>query len=77
MADEAVILDNSGLQPERVLMLRNGQVVWRTEILPRCVEQVMLSLHVTGLQLHRLAMWLGSYLISPSDVNPSTQRKLW
>lgn len=29
LADEAVVLDNSGLHPVRMLLFRNGRIVWR------------------------------------------------
>ena len=29
LADEAVVLDNSGLHPVRMLLLRGGRIVWR------------------------------------------------
>jgi predicted ABC-type ATPase len=33
-ADEAIVLDNSGLHPVRLLLLRKGQAVWRADTLP-------------------------------------------
>jgi predicted ABC-type ATPase len=33
LADEAVVLDNSGLHPVRMLLFENGVVVWRAEVL--------------------------------------------
>src|SRR5271154_4392590 len=38
LADEAVVLDNSGLRPVRVLLLRGGLVGWRAQALPAWVE---------------------------------------
>lgn len=34
LAEETLVLDNSGLQPERVLILRHGLITWRAESLP-------------------------------------------
>jgi predicted ABC-type ATPase len=45
MADEAVVLDNSGVHPVRMLLLRNGHVVWRVGAeLPEWVERLRRSL---------------------------------
>jgi predicted ABC-type ATPase len=40
LVDEAVVLDNSGLGPVRVLPLRNGRVVWRADTCPDWVTQL-------------------------------------
>jgi predicted ABC-type ATPase len=32
-ADEAVVLDNAGLYPVRMLLFENGVVIWRVEVL--------------------------------------------
>jgi predicted ABC-type ATPase len=37
LADEAVVLDNSGLYPLRMLLFENGVVVWRAEMLAEWV----------------------------------------
>ncbi len=39
-APEADVFDNSGIQPERMLMLRSGRIVWSAENLPGWVEQL-------------------------------------
>jgi predicted ABC-type ATPase len=38
LADEAVVLDNSGLHPVRALLLRDGRTVWRAAVLPGWVQ---------------------------------------
>jgi len=40
LADEAVVLDNSGLHPARMLLLKSGQVVWRAETPPEWVQRL-------------------------------------
>jgi predicted ABC-type ATPase len=40
-ADEATILDNSGLQPERIVSLEKGQVVWKAGIVPEWITQLI------------------------------------
>jgi predicted ABC-type ATPase len=40
LADEAVVLDNSGLHPVRAILLRRGLVVWRAAALPEWVQQL-------------------------------------
>jgi predicted ABC-type ATPase len=40
LADEAVVLDNSGLHPARMLMLASGRVVWRADVLPEWVQRL-------------------------------------
>jgi predicted ABC-type ATPase len=40
LADEAVVLDNSGLHPVRMLLLRSGCVVWRADALPEWVRRL-------------------------------------
>jgi predicted ABC-type ATPase len=37
LADEAVVLDNSGLHPVRMLLFENGVVVWRAAVLSEWV----------------------------------------
>jgi predicted ABC-type ATPase len=34
LADEAVVLDNAGPQPERMLLVQRGRVVWQAGLLP-------------------------------------------
>ena len=34
LVDEAVVLDNSGLYPIRLLLFRSGRIAWRSEELP-------------------------------------------
>ena len=38
IAGEAVVLDNSGLYPVRVLLFKAAQVVWTAETLPEWVQ---------------------------------------
>jgi len=38
LVDEAVVLDNSGLHPVRLLLLKGGKVVWGAEKLPEWVK---------------------------------------
>ena len=38
LVDQAVVLDNSGLYPARMLLFRRGHVVWSAEILPEWVQ---------------------------------------
>jgi predicted ABC-type ATPase len=40
LADEAVVLDNSGLHPVRMLLFKNGAVVWRAELLPEWAQRL-------------------------------------
>jgi len=40
LADEAVVLDNSGLHPVRMLLLKGGQVVGRATTLPEWVQRL-------------------------------------
>jgi predicted ABC-type ATPase len=40
LVDEAVVLDNSGLYPVRMLLLRGGHVVWSAEKLPEWVQRL-------------------------------------
>ncbi len=44
LADETVILDNSGTRPERMLMLKCGQITWRASHLPPWVQELVLRL---------------------------------
>jgi len=37
LADECVVMDNSGVRHERMLMLQNGQIIWRAGELPTWV----------------------------------------
>jgi len=40
LCDEAVVLDNSGLSPVRLLLLRGGHIVWRAELLPEWAKRL-------------------------------------
>jgi len=40
LADEAVVLDNSGLHPVRMLLFENGVVVWRAEVLAEWAREL-------------------------------------
>ncbi len=44
LADEAIVLDNAGPKPERVLMLRSGQVTWTAGSLPVWVCELVAHL---------------------------------
>ena len=44
LADEALVLDNLGPQPETMLRLKNGQIFWRASSLPLWVQQLALDL---------------------------------
>lgn len=44
LADEAVVLDNSGLHPVRTLLLRNGAIVWQAGTLLKWVQQLCQAL---------------------------------
>lgn len=44
LADETIVLDNAGPQPERVLMLRKGEIVWRSGSLPAWVNELILRM---------------------------------
>jgi predicted ABC-type ATPase len=39
-ADEAIVLDNAGVHPVRMLLLESGRIVWRADVLPDWVRQV-------------------------------------
>jgi hypothetical protein len=43
LVDEAVVLDNSGLYPVRVLLLQMGRIVWRADVLPEWVQGLSLT----------------------------------
>ena len=44
LVDEAVVLDNSGSQPVRMLLLKNGRVIWQADVLPEWVRELSLRL---------------------------------
>lgn len=44
LADEAIVLDNAGPKPERVLMLRSGRITWQSPSLPEWVSELVLRL---------------------------------
>lgn len=44
LADETVILDNSGLEPERMLMLAGGRIIWRAGSVPQWVQEIVARL---------------------------------
>jgi len=44
LADETVVLDNSGPRPERMLILKDGQIIWRASSLPQWVQGLTLGL---------------------------------
>ena len=44
LADETVVLDNSGTRPERILMLMGGQIIWRASSVPLWVQELALRL---------------------------------
>jgi predicted ABC-type ATPase len=39
-ADEAVVLDNSGIHPVRMLLVEKGDVVWSAQVMPKWVQQL-------------------------------------
>lgn len=41
LADEAVVLDNSGARPERMLMLNDGRIIWRSTSLRPWVQAIV------------------------------------
>ena len=41
IADEAVLFDNSGTRPQRVLVLQENVVIWRVSHLPTWVERLV------------------------------------
>jgi predicted ABC-type ATPase len=43
-ADEALVLDNAGPQPERMLLVQRGRVVWKASILPAWVDDLLLKI---------------------------------
>lgn len=43
LADEALVLDNSGPMPESMLRLKNGQIFWRASSLPLWVQEMTLG----------------------------------
>jgi len=40
LVDEAVVLDNSGLHPVRMLWFKRGQIIWRADTSPDWVERL-------------------------------------
>jgi predicted ABC-type ATPase len=44
LADEAIVLDNAGPQPERMLLVQGGRVVWQAGILPTWVHELLLRM---------------------------------
>ncbi len=44
LADEALVLDNSGSQPENKLRLKNGQIFWQASSLPLWVQKLALGI---------------------------------
>jgi predicted ABC-type ATPase len=44
LASEAAVLDNSGLHPVRVLLLKDGRLVWQADSLPKWAQQLKESL---------------------------------
>lgn len=41
IAEEAVLMDNSDKQLRRVLILRNGRIVWRAATIPQWIESIV------------------------------------
>ena len=41
LADETLVLDNSGNEPLRALMIRKGRVVWRADVIPAWVQTLV------------------------------------
>lgn len=44
LADQAAVLDNSGLYPKRVLLLENGRITWRADVIPEWVRGLITRL---------------------------------
>lgn len=44
LADEAIVLDNAGPEPARVLMLQSGRITWRSASLPEWVRELVLRI---------------------------------
>lgn len=44
LADEALVLDNAGPQPERMLLVQGGRVVWQPTTLPAWVHDLLLRI---------------------------------
>jgi predicted ABC-type ATPase len=44
LADETIVLDNAGPQPEHVLMLRKGRIACRSSALPAWVSELVLRI---------------------------------
>lgn len=41
LADEAIVLDNAGSKPERVLMSRSGLITWKSASLPEWARELV------------------------------------
>jgi predicted ABC-type ATPase len=41
LADESIVLDNSGIQPVRMALFKAGGVVWRAATLPEWVQRLV------------------------------------
>lgn len=39
LADEAIVLDNAGLQPERMILVRGGRIVWKSGSSPPWISE--------------------------------------
>lgn len=48
LVDQAAVFDNSGMKPERMLLVERGQIVWRTAEAPPWVLEIATAL---GLEL--------------------------
>ena len=44
LADEATVLDNSGLHPVRMLLLQGGRIVWKVDTLPQWVQHFVFTI---------------------------------
>lgn len=44
LAGEALVLDNAGPQPERMLLVQRGRVVWQASMLPTWVHDLLLQM---------------------------------
>ncbi len=43
LADEAVVLDNSGSHPVRMLLFKSGRIVWQAEVIPEWIRLLSVS----------------------------------
>lgn len=44
LAEKAIVLDNSGLHPVRMLWIERGRVTWQAEVLPEWAQRLATAL---------------------------------